>query len=169
MRILTITTPGRVARLACLAAIGLARFAASQGTVGAGGGFGGSCFIPSNIYSDHFLGMYCNNRFTAEYGYNWTWIDLNWCIGNNQGQLAGANNGFYLASCGNCTTFFDQGWQNNANVYLGCNCWTSLGTFPYSTVNLNQFVFNSDGTMGCFSHLGNQTLAGPFPITPPMS
>ncbi len=38
-----------------------------------GQGFATLCNVQTFDFQPTWLGMYCNNLNTAEYGYNWTW------------------------------------------------------------------------------------------------
>lgn len=118
-------------------------------------------------------------------------IDLSLCIGNQNGRLTGwekqvvpcitsehlltCPSGNYLPTCGGCKTL-----RQKQDIKLSCNCFDNQGRRPGSSVDLSEypcftrsfsmliifvdgFIFNQDGTLGCYSNLGNKTLVGPKP------
>ena len=64
-----------------------------------------SCNVQTaQLAANNWLGMYCNNANVASFAYNWTWINLDWCLANRAGHLAGRKNGHFDASCTRCST-----------------------------------------------------------------
>ncbi len=80
--------PQRRTRTRLLAALTLAA-AALAPAAAAQLDLAGSCNVQTAQLAHSWLGLYCNNLNTASYGYNWTWIDLDWCVANRGGQLVG--------------------------------------------------------------------------------
>ncbi|KAI1133877.1 hypothetical protein F5Y05DRAFT_400702 [Hypoxylon sp. FL0543] len=116
-----------------------------------------NCTWQTGFMVDSFLGMYCNNDNWAEYSYDWTWLDTSPCLANAGGMLYPYSSGNYWSTCGNCTVL-----GTNATFFMTCNCLNALGLFGPSSYDLNQIVYNRDGVLGCFEHLGNKTEIGPF-------
>ncbi|KAH8910787.1 hypothetical protein BR93DRAFT_974875 [Coniochaeta sp. PMI_546] len=128
----------------------------SSTTSCADGHFIGSCAYPGLKFVDQSLGMYCLNDNTATFGYNWTWVDLDKCLTNDDGKLVPSSIGAYSDSCFNCEVSFDS------SVHLTCDCWNMAGTNQaLASVDLNSLIYNIDGTMGCCDQLGNKTWKGP--------
>ncbi|OIW35258.1 hypothetical protein CONLIGDRAFT_627315 [Coniochaeta ligniaria NRRL 30616] len=122
----------------------------------ADGHFIGSCAYPGLRFVDHALGMYCLNDNTAVFGYNWTWLDLDKCLTNNDGKLTPSSIGDYSSSCFNCNVSYISG------VHLTCDCWNMAGTNQLqASVDLNSVIYNTNGAMGCCDQLGNKTWKGP--------
>ncbi|KAI1415730.1 hypothetical protein F5Y13DRAFT_207388 [Hypoxylon sp. FL1857] len=111
-----------------------------------------NCTWQTGFMVDSFLGMYCNNDNWAEYSYDWTWLDTSPCFTNAGGKL-----GNYWSTCDNCTVF-----GTNVTFYMTCVCLNAHGLFSPASYDLNQVVYNHDGVLGCFEHLGNKTEIGPF-------
>ncbi|KAJ4417461.1 hypothetical protein N0V85_001848 [Neurospora sp. IMI 360204] len=52
------------------------------------GGFAKNCiFTGASLRDGHWLGCNCLNDDVAIFGYNYTWLDLNFCVGNRNGTL----------------------------------------------------------------------------------
>lgn len=51
-----------------------------------------SCTVGSYAFNNDnaTLGVYCNTDDLANFAYDWTFIDLNLCIGNDNGSLTSA-------------------------------------------------------------------------------
>ncbi|KAJ4404804.1 hypothetical protein N0V82_010429 [Gnomoniopsis sp. IMI 355080] len=49
-----------------------------------------SCTVGSYSFDadNTTLGVYCNTDDVSDFAYDWTSIDLNLCVGNNNGSLA---------------------------------------------------------------------------------
>ncbi|KAI0151887.1 hypothetical protein F4776DRAFT_669763 [Hypoxylon sp. NC0597] len=108
-----------------------------------------NCTWQTGFMVDSFLGMYCNNDNWDEYSYDWTWLDTSPCLTNSGGN--------YWSTCGNCSVF-----GTNAALFMTCDCLNARGQFSPASYDLNQVVYNHDGVLGCFEHLGNKTEIGPF-------
>ncbi|KAK4188357.1 hypothetical protein QBC35DRAFT_205962 [Podospora australis] len=116
------------------------------------GGFVHDCaYAGASLTDNHWLGMYCLNDNVTTWGYNYTWLDLDGCIGNNAGQLFVIENGSYSGTCTNCTIAHDT------TLNLTCSCWDTTGHHIISTLDLNTTVFDFNGSAGCLSHMGNKT------------
>ncbi|KAI1799103.1 hypothetical protein F4811DRAFT_565849 [Daldinia bambusicola] len=116
-----------------------------------------NCTWQTGFMSGSFLGMYCNNNNWAEYSYDWTWLDTNLCLTNYGGKLYPYISGSYWSTCGNCAV---RG--SNVNYMLTCDCLNVDGHFTSTNYDLNRVVWNHDGVLGCFNHIGNKTEKGPF-------
>ncbi|KJR84855.1 uncharacterized protein SPSK_09763 [Sporothrix schenckii 1099-18] len=140
--------------------------------------FAGSCNIQTAQLNQSYLGMYCNNLNTASFGYNWTWIDLDACIANSNGNLVGKKNGNFQKSCSGCETSLSRlpanphaagrtgsdAYKKGLTLSLKCTCLSSHRRRPTtSTLDLNIILVDVDGAMGCYGRLGNKTLGGPLP------
>ncbi|KAK3301164.1 uncharacterized protein B0H64DRAFT_449816 [Chaetomium fimeti] len=91
--------------------------------------FVGYCaFVGANLTGDHWLGAFCRNNMTSVFGYNYTWIDLDLCVGNNGSQLVPYDNGNYSTSCTDCSTSA----KPKETIILTCSC-----------QDLNRHFFNS--------------------------
>ncbi|KAK8049551.1 hypothetical protein PG994_011281 [Apiospora phragmitis] len=129
------------ATLACL--IGLIGLVESQG-------FLGNCTWQSANLTGSFLGMYCNDDDIDNDGYQFTWFDLTPCLINNGGQLIAYDN------CNNLNFT-----ATNITFYLTAQCSDTSGHFVPTAYDLNQVLWNHNGTLGCFEHQGNATECGP--------
>ncbi|OTA52556.1 hypothetical protein K449DRAFT_470445 [Hypoxylon sp. EC38] len=124
-----------------------------------------NCTWQTGFMVDSFLGMYCNNDNWDEYSYDWTWLDTSPCLTNSGGNLYPYNRhvaflyilGNYWSTCGNCSVF-----GTNVTFFMTCDCLNAHGQFGPASYDLNQVVYNHDGVLGCFEHLGNKTEMGPF-------
>ncbi|KAK4232216.1 hypothetical protein QBC38DRAFT_505955 [Podospora fimiseda] len=127
---------------------------AASAVVNQRGGFIELCAYQGVNLTDHFLGMYCLNDHTEIFGFNYTWINLDYCVGNNGGQLVSWENGNYSGTCTNCTI------KVNVTVDLTCSCWDTNNKHVVSTLDLNTTVFDVDGSAACYAHVGNKTWEG---------
>ncbi|KAI0880417.1 uncharacterized protein GGS22DRAFT_193342 [Annulohypoxylon maeteangense] len=142
-----------------------------------------NCTWQTGLMVDNFLGMYCNNDDWARYSYDWTWLDTNGCLANSGGNLypygrqvdsssfpddslvlficinmnLPYHSGNYWSTCDNCTVH-----GSNANFLLSCDCLNANGRFSPATYDLNRVIWNHNGVLGCFDHVGNRTEKGPF-------
>lgn len=118
-----------------------------------------NCTWQTGFLSGSFLGMYCNNDDWARYSYDWTWLDTQGCLINNGGELypLSRSGGSYWDTCGNCSV---RG--SDYDFLIGCECLGPGGIFVPTTYDLNRIIWNHDGILGCFDHLGNKTELGPF-------
>ncbi|KAK4242324.1 hypothetical protein C8A03DRAFT_11419 [Achaetomium macrosporum] len=112
----------------------------------------------ANLTDQHWLGLYCRNHMVEIFGYNWTWIDLDFCVGNNGGQLATMDNGNYSTSCNNCNATHDF---EKKTLFLSCACPNDAQDYIMSSLDLNTTLYEIDGAAGCFNHMGNETWRGP--------
>ncbi|KAK6841938.1 hypothetical protein PG987_002798 [Apiospora arundinis] len=133
--------------LACL--LGLVGLVQSQG-------FLGNCTWQSANLTGSLLGMYCNDDDWANYGYQWTWLELNPCFGNNGGNLIPYDNGNFTTSC-NTLNFT----ASNTSFALTAMCSDPTDHFVPAMAELNTVLWNHNGTLGCFEHHGNATECGP--------
>ncbi|AEO65824.1 uncharacterized protein THITE_152679 [Thermothielavioides terrestris NRRL 8126] len=92
-------------------------------------GYGGG-----RLTEGRWLGAYCRNNQVEVYNYTYTWIDLNLCVANNDGQLIAYNNGNYTSSCGNCTVFVQS-----KTLFLNCICWNSAKHYTNSSLDLSNY------------------------------
>ncbi|KAL8419388.1 hypothetical protein RB594_002569 [Gaeumannomyces avenae] len=121
-------------------------------------GISESCTLAGAIFAqDKFLGAYCTNDRKEIHGYDWTWIDLDWCIRNDQGVLKFTENGYFSGSCSRCE--FDLGSSRGS---FSCRCVDGSGKLrERSTVQLDSQLWNRNGSLGCYDRSGNKTRAGP--------
>ncbi|TPX17380.1 uncharacterized protein E0L32_003023 [Thyridium curvatum] len=125
-------------------------------------GFANNCEVRGARLSESFLGMYCNNHNTAEYLYNWTWIDLNLCVSNYGGRLIPKKDGAFFRSCKPCSVKLNgSASDDHVTLNLGCNCKDVKGHTPATILDLNTLIGNDDGAMTCYDHRGNKTWIGP--------
>ncbi|KAL2130215.1 hypothetical protein VTI74DRAFT_6733 [Chaetomium olivicolor] len=110
-------------------------------------------YTGANLTGDHWLGLYCRNDLTAVFGYNYSWIDLDLCVGNSGGQLIPYDSGNYSQSCLNCDLSHEQ-----KTLILTCHCDKIPSGRMTSSLDLNTAIYDDDGATGCFGHLGNKTL-----------
>ncbi|KAK4457898.1 hypothetical protein QBC42DRAFT_187408 [Cladorrhinum samala] len=115
------------------------------------GGFVDLCAFTGANLTDHFLGLYCLNDATEVFSYNYTWINLDYCVGNNAGTLVSYENGAYSGTCTNCTIAHD------ATLELTCSCWDMDNHHVTSTLDLNGTIYDADGSAACYAHKGNKT------------
>ncbi|KAK3996466.1 hypothetical protein QBC44DRAFT_304425 [Cladorrhinum sp. PSN332] len=105
------------------------------------GGFIKLCAYQGANLTGQFLGMYCRNDHTEIFGYNYTWIDLDYCVGNNGGQLVGWENGTFSGTCTNCTVA-----AANETLDLTCSCWGTNNKHVVSSLDLMLLVTLTSGT-----------------------
>ncbi|KLU89290.1 hypothetical protein MAPG_08264 [Magnaporthiopsis poae ATCC 64411] len=66
-------------------------------------GISENCTLAGAIFAqDKYLGAYCANDKKEIHGYDWTWINLDWCIRNDHGVLEFTDNGRFSGSCTRC-------------------------------------------------------------------
>ncbi|KAK4162530.1 hypothetical protein QBC43DRAFT_345858 [Cladorrhinum sp. PSN259] len=118
------------------------------------GGFIEFCAYQGANLTAHSLSMYCQNNNTEIFGYNYTYIDLDFCVGNNGGQLVSWENGSYSGTCTNCTIAIHE------TVDLTCSCWDTNNQHVVSTLDLNTTIFDVDGSAACYTHVSNKTWEG---------
>ncbi|KAK3394834.1 hypothetical protein B0H63DRAFT_533150 [Podospora didyma] len=124
---------------------------------GPGGDLVDACAYNGSTFTDgYLLGAYCLNDQTAIFGYNYTIIDLNLCVGNDDGTLVGLENGSYSEGCSNCTTA-----NRDQSLYLICACLDINGQQHSSSIDLNTVLYNVDGCAHCFGHAGNKSWTPP--------
>ncbi|KAI0899315.1 hypothetical protein F4806DRAFT_452244 [Annulohypoxylon nitens] len=116
-----------------------------------------NCTWQTGLLVDSFLGMYCNNNDWADYSYDWTWLDTNACLANSGGDLYPYGSGNYWSTCDNCSIH-----KSNVTFLLTCDCLNANSQFSPATYDLNLLIWNHDGILGCFDHIGNKTEKGPF-------
>ncbi|KAK0730532.1 hypothetical protein B0H67DRAFT_476245 [Lasiosphaeris hirsuta] len=125
-----------------------------------GGGFASFCAYPGANLTGQWLGVFCQNDNSAIFGYNYSWLNLDLCVGNNAGQLANFEYGNYSASCRDCSIV------SSHSLYLVCSCTNMQGQLQNSSVDLNTTLFVSDGAASCFNYFGNKSWTGPDPKGP---
>ncbi|EPE07847.1 hypothetical protein F503_00569 [Ophiostoma piceae UAMH 11346] len=169
--------PSYAPGLAALAALAVASSAASLPSALP---LVGSCNVQTaQLSSSHWLGMYCSNANVASFAYNWTWIDLDWCLANRAGHLAGRRNGKFHASCTRCSTHLrptrlpspsepgsesaEASFTDGHTLDLQCACLDAQGRGVSTAIDLNHVLVDVNGALGCYGRLGNKTLAGPLP------
>ncbi|KAK0618589.1 hypothetical protein B0T17DRAFT_496277 [Bombardia bombarda] len=128
-----------------------------QASAEAAGGFVDRCaYQGANLTDGHWLGIYCRNKDTQIFGYNYTWIDLDYCLGNSAGNLISYSKGNFSGSCNNCTIAHDD-----STLAMSCVCLDTNKQYRKSTLDLNTTIHDSNGCAGCFDHFGNKTWEGP--------
>ncbi|KAI1339642.1 hypothetical protein F5Y15DRAFT_80405 [Xylariaceae sp. FL0016] len=120
-------------------------------------GFITNCTWQTGFMTDSLLGMYCNNDNWDDFSYDWTWFDTSLCLVNNGGLLIPYESGNYFPSCKDCIV---QG--SDVNFILACTCFQPTGEYAPAAYDLNRVIYNENGTLGCFGHVGNKTEIGPF-------
>ncbi|KAJ1333875.1 CVNH domain-containing protein [Microdochium nivale] len=118
-----------------------------------GGGFMTNCTWQGAQFDTErgLLEMYCNNDNWVDFDYGWTELDTSLCFGDNGGKLIPLEEGRYFESCELCNV--DNG-ITKTQYLLTCHCWGTEGQFEETTIDLNQTIWNHDGTLGCFSQSG---------------
>ncbi|KAJ4394182.1 hypothetical protein N0V93_003399 [Gnomoniopsis smithogilvyi] len=152
-----------------------------------------SCTVGSYTFDTQnaTLGVYCNTDDLDDFAYDWTFIDLNLCIGNNNGSLASSPEGNFSDTCEGCnitwshvdmtpvtTTFTTTpyAWVTNAvtrvstprwdDLYFGCGgCTNRDYQLNPTTVDLNKIMVNDNGTIGCHMYKGTAVHVKPEPTT----
>ncbi|KAG7293819.1 hypothetical protein NEMBOFW57_003876 [Staphylotrichum longicolle] len=85
-----------------------------------------------------------------------TWIDLNWCLGNDNGKLAWQDGGNAILTCINCSSrTFDTQW-------ITCECEDTEKRWFISSLDLNLFFQSDEGVrydmdrhvLACYQHFG---------------
>ncbi|KAK4154034.1 hypothetical protein C8A00DRAFT_33210 [Chaetomidium leptoderma] len=114
-------------------------------------------YAGANLTDGHWLGAYCRNNMIDEFGYNYTWVDLDFCVGNNGGQLIAYKSGNYSTSCTKCAINHET-----KTLMLTCDCEHPDKEYSTSSLDLgNNILYDDNGSAGCFDHLGNKTWLGP--------
>ncbi|KAK3906844.1 hypothetical protein C8A05DRAFT_11411 [Staphylotrichum tortipilum] len=111
-------------------------------------------YVGSNFTGGHWLGAFCRNNLTEVFGYNYSWIDLDLCVGNNASKLVPYNKGNYSTSCKRCKTSHDK-----KTLTLTCDCKNSKNGYSKSSLDLNTAIYDDNGSVGCFGHLGNKSVS----------
>ncbi|KAI0136385.1 hypothetical protein BJ170DRAFT_601556 [Xylariales sp. AK1849] len=119
-------------------------------------GFVQNCTWRSANLTDQFLGMYCNDDNWAQFGYKWTWHDLNFCMINNGGDLVPYDSGKFSDTCRDCKI---KG--SDEDFILNCNCFDTQNNLMPSSYDINRILWNHDGHLGCYDHAGNTSECGP--------
>ncbi|KAF7520987.1 hypothetical protein G7054_g12582 [Neopestalotiopsis clavispora] len=121
-------------------------------------GFLGNCTWRGANFTGSWLGMYCLDDNLAIFENKWTWHDMNLCVANNNGELYPYAGGNYLGSCRDC------GLEATSHLWMNltCNCFDMGGNLHPSHYDLNQILYNHNGSLGCFDHLGNKSDCGPM-------
>ncbi|RYO79044.1 hypothetical protein DL766_009478 [Monosporascus sp. MC13-8B] len=145
----TMTLLGRLIALV-LTVLGVCRMTAAQDFVT-------NCTWKTARMVDSYLGMYCNNDNWAHYSYGWTWFDTAYCVINNGGVLAPYYNGNYWPTCVDC--FFNG---SDTAFLLTCICYNVDGITKLASTDLNEVIWNHNGSLGCYNHVGNYTEVGPI-------
>ncbi|KAK1778834.1 hypothetical protein QBC45DRAFT_150446 [Copromyces sp. CBS 386.78] len=123
------------------------------------GGYASHCIITgASLHEGHWLGCNCLNDDVAIFGYNYTWLDLNFCVGNRNGALESYDSGNYTTTCRNCRIF-----NNFRTIFLNCLCPDMAHVLHNSTLDLNTTLYDVDGCAGCYNHMGNKSSDGPPP------
>ncbi|CAN8098985.1 unnamed protein product [Discula destructiva] len=133
------------------------------------------------------LGIYCNNDDVKSYAYDWSLLDLDLCIANNDGALVSSPGGNFSDTCSNCTVTWSHVYLTPVtttftatphmwitatvtsvstprwdDLYLGCGgCSDRADRMPSATVDLNKVVTNANGTIGCHTFKGTTMDAKP--------
>ncbi|RYP25162.1 hypothetical protein DL765_000043 [Monosporascus sp. GIB2] len=84
-------------------------------------------------------------------------FDTAYCVINNGGVLAPYYNGNYRPTCVDC--FFDG---SDTAFLLTCICYNVDGTVTLASTDLNKLIWNHNGSLGCYNHVGNYTEVGPM-------
>ncbi|KAK8082075.1 hypothetical protein PG996_000856 [Apiospora saccharicola] len=123
-------------------------------------GFLNNCTWQSANLTGSFLGMYCNDDDWADYGYQWSWFDINPCLINNGGQLIPYDkqteeqkltyqpplqSGGFTTSCTHLNFT-----ATNLTFALTAECSDTSDHFVPAAYDLS-----------CFEHHGNATECGP--------
>ncbi|KUI67880.1 hypothetical protein VM1G_02726 [Cytospora mali] len=140
--------------------------------------FNQSCALNTFLFNGTSLGVYCHGNNWTTWDFDWTWIDLNLCVGNSAGTLIPSVSGSYASNCAGCnitwshvletpynttflaipsipvTSLFTPRWDD---LYLGCSgCNNGAGTTMIpSELDLNQVLVNKHGSLGCFNFNGS--------------
>ncbi|KAK4100343.1 hypothetical protein N658DRAFT_507867 [Parathielavia hyrcaniae] len=121
-----------------------------------GGGFVPNCYFHEvgkrGVNVGRLTGKCSDDTtFSELYG---TWLDLNLCLGNNNGTLIWQDKGNAIAtSCKDCKSrHFDPQW-------IECSYRGRSGAWKQTSLDLNQGVRYEPGpnVLACFGHLGVST------------
>ncbi|KXJ91997.1 hypothetical protein Micbo1qcDRAFT_175007 [Microdochium bolleyi] len=140
----------------------LLSMAPSSRLVAAQGGFMTNCSWQDAQFDTQLglLEMYCNNDDWVIFDYDWSTLNTSLCFGNNGGELIPREEGGYFKSCELCDV--DKG-ITKTQYLLTCHCWGTEGQFKETTIDLNETIWNHDGTLGCFSQSGEKAEERPEP------
>ncbi|KAK3496620.1 uncharacterized protein B0T23DRAFT_59871 [Neurospora hispaniola] len=123
------------------------------------GGYAIDCiFTGASLREGHWLGCNCLNDDVAILGYNYTWLDLNFCLGNRNGTLESYDTGNYTTTCRDCRIL-----NNYRTIFLNCLCPDMAHVLHNTTLDLNTTLYNVNGCAGCYNHMGNKSWDGPPP------
>ncbi|WPJ58101.1 hypothetical protein SMAC4_13074 [Sordaria macrospora] len=130
-----------IARLALSALRGIAAFLLLTGSLlfvsaqqHPNGGYASHCIITgASLHDSHWLGCNCLNDDVAIFGYNYTWLDLNFCVGNRNGALESYDSGNYTTTCRNCRIY-----NNFHTIFLNCLCPDMAHVLRNSTLDLSK-------------------------------
>ncbi|KAJ0110279.1 hypothetical protein J7T55_000712 [Diaporthe amygdali] len=75
-------------------------------------------------------------------------INLNKCLGNQNGNLVASKNGNALDTCSACSV------TNNSDAFKCNNCRDSSGNSHASSIDLSLAVSNNNGVLTCFGQTG---------------
>lgn len=74
-----------------------------------------------------------------------SFLSLNDCLANHEGELVGVPNGGFQPTCQKCTT---------RNSSLTCECKPTWGGPKPTTIDLDTVISNVDGIISCFNFMG---------------
>ncbi|SPN98819.1 uncharacterized protein DNG_01860 [Cephalotrichum gorgonifer] len=74
-----------------------------------------------------------------------SFIPLNDCLANKEGQMVGERSGTVASSCASCTT---------KGSSMTCTCGRTFGGPVTSTVDLNKVIKSVNGVLGCHDFKG---------------
>ncbi|KAK8138625.1 hypothetical protein PG984_002005 [Apiospora sp. TS-2023a] len=116
-------------------------------------GFINNCTWQSANLTGSFLGMYCNDDDWADYGYQWSYP-----LPQEQKLTCRPplQSGGFTTSCTNLNFT-----ATNLTFALTAECSDTSDHFVPAAYDLNQVIWNHNGTLGCFEHHGNATECGP--------
>lgn len=120
-----------------------------------GGGFESSCDTSSWYLTPSdggtFMSIQCLN-FDGDY--QWSWIDLAECMGNNNGKLVspGANYDITCFPCGTGLVCSDCGTTESGTIF-SCGCTSESGSTVVTDIDLSMSKAHCDLRWLPFSHL----------------
>ncbi|TLD20541.1 hypothetical protein PspLS_08405 [Pyricularia sp. CBS 133598] len=122
--------------------------------INAEGGFTKTCFLGGASLDDKkYLATTCTNDKYEIYGFDYSALNLDWCLTNDGGRLAFASDGKFSGSCHECK--FDK---NSDKGRFSCKCSDRSGELKdESHVELDDVVYNRNGAMGCYDHVANKS------------
>ncbi|EHA58047.1 hypothetical protein MCOR02_010447 [Pyricularia oryzae] len=93
------------------------------------GGFTKTCFLGGASLDDKkYLGTTCTNEKYEIYGFDYSALNLDWCLTNDGGRLAFASDGKFSGSCHECK--FDK---NSDKGRFSCRCSDGSGELKDET------------------------------------